>query len=160
MKRFVLGLFCLFHFAPLSAEPLGRLFFAPAQRAALDAARQQERSVRIVDEEEVSSAAASLALNGIVVRSDGRATVWINSKAQNGKRLPQGAALDGVRAEEGGIGVKLPAGRPVPLKVGQSLDLGSGRVEENFRRPPAQQPKESVGRVEPKAGVDTAASAK
>jgi hypothetical protein len=27
-------------------------------------------------------------------------------------------------------------GRSVPLKVGQSIDMSSGRVEESYRRPP------------------------
>jgi hypothetical protein len=153
MKRFALGLLCLFHLAPLSAEPLGRLFFTPAQRATLDLARQQERSVRVMDEDDASPPAAGFTLNGVVVRSDGQATVWVNNRAQNGKRLPQGAALDGVRAGEG-IGVKLPGGRPVPLKVGQSLDLGSGRIEEGYRRPQARQPKEPAGPAESKAGAE------
>ncbi|MEW5942833.1 MAG: hypothetical protein AB1710_03145 [Pseudomonadota bacterium] len=153
MKRFALGLLCLLHLAPLSAEPLGRLFFTPAQRATLDLARQQARSVRVVDEDDASPPAAGLTLNGVIVRSDGQATVWVNNRALDGKRLPQGAALDGVRAAEGGIGVKLPGGRPVPLKVGQSLDLGSGRIEEGYRRPQARL-KEPADPAGSKAGAE------
>lgn len=59
------------------AESLGRLFFTPQQRAALDRQRTLNRSF-------IANASAdetSLTLNGEVSRSGGRSTRWINGQA-------------------------------------------------------------------------------
>lgn len=72
-------------------EPLGRLFFTPQQRAALDRQRQLNRNfVPNATEND-----ASLTINGEVRRSSGRGTRWINGEAQwNGNppaaRVPVG----------------------------------------------------------------------
>lgn len=58
--------------APAAAqtEPLGRLFYTPEQRSALDRLRLQGRSA--------SPDNTPLTLNGRVTRSGGRNTAWIN----------------------------------------------------------------------------------
>ena len=70
-----------------AAEPLGRLFFTPAQRNTLDAGKQLDRPK--TDGPTVRGP-RSLTVNGIVTRSDGESTVWVNGGATGVKR--QGAA--------------------------------------------------------------------
>ena len=70
-----------------TAEPLGRLFFTPAQRKALDAGKQVRTSQ--------SSAASAvrvpreITLNGVVTRSDGESTVWVNGRHWTSDRIQQ-----------------------------------------------------------------------
>jgi len=64
-----------------SQAELGRLFYTPQQRQGLENIRVQNRSV-------AGPASATttqpLTYDGIVLRSDGRSTRWINGKPQSG----------------------------------------------------------------------------
>ncbi len=71
------------------SESLGRLFFTPQQRAALDRQRQQGTTANThVDQQ------ASYTLNGEVRRSSGRNTRWVNGEAQTGAGTPRGIIGD------------------------------------------------------------------
>jgi hypothetical protein len=61
-------------------EALGRLFFTPAQRAALD----RERLLGIARRPNAIEGEASYTFNGHVKRSSGQTTRWINGEAQTG----------------------------------------------------------------------------
>ena len=62
---------------------LGRLFFTPAQRATLDKMRAQNVGVEKTAADTVPAPPLpqNVTLDGIVRRSDGRNTVWLNSRA-------------------------------------------------------------------------------
>ena len=76
--------------AGMAAEPLGRLFFTPEQRAALDAGKliQAPRSSRVP----AARGPREVTLNGVVTRSDGESTVWVNGRAQNPDRFVRAGA--------------------------------------------------------------------
>ena len=128
----------------LAADPLGRLFLTPEQRVQLDTARaQRDRRLPITAEAETTPAApipqgpATVTYNGVVRRSDGKSTVWINGKPVT-ERNHMGSAGDvnvtSVR-RDGAVSVTIPqADRQASLKVGQSLDVTSGVIEESYRR--------------------------
>lgn len=125
------------------AEPLGRMFFTPAQRASLDVARQQRARTTLATEqtEEVTNAAPvpqTITFDGMLRRSDGKSTVWINNRPVNENEQAGGAVVvDRVRPD-GGISLQVPqTGRSVELKVGQSIELLSGTIEEPYSRKPA-----------------------
>lgn len=65
-------------------EPLGRLFFTPQQRAALDRQRQLNPNFLA----NATDADTSLSINGEVRRSSGRNTRWINGEAQSNGNAP------------------------------------------------------------------------
>lgn len=163
MRRAACAMLCLLPALAMAAPPLGRLFYTPEQRARMDVARQQERNVRIEDEEAAPAAPppANIILNGVITRSDGKTTVWINNRPQTPEQTGQGV---GVQGRGGQINVTLPdARRNVPLKVGQSLDVTSGKVEEVYRRAPPVLALESGGgaaQVLPEAGNAKPATAK
>ncbi|MBZ0104301.1 MAG: hypothetical protein K8H84_01605 [Sulfuricella denitrificans] len=116
-------------------EALGRLFYTQEQRVRMDAARQHERSIRI-DEEESTPPPVNIQLNGVITRSDGRSTVWINNKVHSADQALPGVVVDGRSGRSGEVGVAVPGVRGnVSLKVGQSIDVTSGQVEEVYRRP-------------------------
>ena len=92
MSRFasLLALACtLASSAPpaVAAEPLGRLFFTPAQRASLDTARAQKTRSTVGTEEGVTEKPPPppqpehVTYGGLVRRSDGKTTVWLNDRA-------------------------------------------------------------------------------
>lgn len=126
------------------AAEIGRFFFTPAQRAALDAARKQNVRVEIGNEETERQPAAPTAapptpqtvrLNGLIQRSDGKSTVWLNNKPVT----EQNNAGMNITTNRNDTRVKLlvpESGRSMDLKVGQSAEIVSGTVEEGYKRRP------------------------
>jgi len=123
MKR-ILILACCTCTLNAQAEPLGRLFHTPEQRALLDTARKT-MPMNVGGEEQAPSA-PDFTLKGVVTRSDGKRSVWLND------RLEHSAGRAGTQ-----VPVQLPGGE-VKLKVGQSIDPATGRVTESYRRPPPE----------------------
>jgi len=79
--------------APSSPDLPGRLFYTPEQRAQLEALRA--RSVTQAgpgQPDSPDSAPAPLRYDGVVIRSDGATTRWIDGQAQRG-----GAAVPGLK---------------------------------------------------------------
>lgn len=117
-----------------AAEPLGRLFFTPAQRAQLDTARSQKSRVTLANEQAQDAApvAEILTLDGTVSRSDGKSTVWINNHAVNDRDAYGGVVVERVKPN---VLLHVPqTTRSIDLKVGQSVDIVSGTIEEPFAR--------------------------
>ena len=84
------------------AEPadLGRLFYTPAQRTALEDARARKVS-RLTDPRtpvEATAAPAPQRFDGIVIRSDGAATRWVNGRPEVGPSSVPGLKPGQVRA--------------------------------------------------------------
>jgi hypothetical protein len=123
---------------PAFAEepPLGRLFFTPEQRAALDNARRNriraEALAAAADTKPKVPLAKSVTINGVVSRSDGESTVWVNGRPTDGQ------TADGMRVvispgTDSSVVVREPEkGRSVRLKVGQRADMVTGRVQESY----------------------------
>ncbi|TCV80074.1 hypothetical protein [Sulfurirhabdus autotrophica] len=120
---------------------MGRLFFTPSQRDALDKARQQNLNMETAN----NTTEDSITLNGVVKRSDGRHTVWINNKAfEEGIKVNRDS-------KSGNYNVQLPySEQNVRLKVGQRLDSVSGKIEEAYHEKPASNPVKPVTPTPPK----------
>lgn len=141
------------------AEPLGRLFFTPAQRAALDAARAQRArgALATKSEEEAQPVPEVITYGGMIRRSDGRTTIWINNRA-----LEEGAAgvaeITGRARPDGSLLLQVPqSGRAVELKVGQSVELLTGTVEEGYARRTPPKPEAKPVASKPESGPSPAA---
>lgn len=108
------------------AQEMGRLFFTPEQRQALDA----RRKARMPDKPAAPVVAApTLRMDGYVKRSAGRSTVWVNGESQS-----EGPQPDAPRIGEGSdsrvsVTVGESAAR-VQLKPGEVLDRGNGEVRD------------------------------
>ena len=102
-------------------QEVGRLFFTPEQRSALDA----RRKARVPDKPAaVVVASPTTRVDGFVQRSGGPSTVW-----GNGEPLTEGAG-DAPRI---GPRVSVPlgeGGRRAALKPGEVLDRGTGEVRD------------------------------
>ena len=133
------------------AGPPGRLFFTPAQRAALDVARTQRARAMLSNEkteEEAAPVPQTITYGGVVRRSDGKSTVWFNNQPVNDREPLGGAAIVGRVRPDGSVTLQvMQSGRRVDLKPGQSVELLSGAIEEAYsRRPPAEpEPKSKPG---------------
>ena len=125
-----------------AAGPLGRMFFTPAQRASLDIARTRRAQTTLsTDRPEESAAAApvaqSVTYDGVVRRSDGKSTIWFNGRPFTENEQISGPVVGRVRPD-GSVSLQLPqSGRRVELKVGQTVELVSGTIEEPYGRKPA-----------------------
>ena len=119
-----------------AAEPLGRLFYTPAQRAQLDSLRARKNVAPPVQEAKQPPAAPEvLTYGGIVRRSDGRSTVWINNRMVNDGKSPDDLSISSRSRSDDRVSVGLPqAPGRVELRVGQSFDVQSGTVTEPYAR--------------------------
>lgn len=98
------------------AEPLGRLFFTPERRSVLE--HQRASNVQATQTLE----GASMSFDGVVVRSGGKSTVWINGRPQ-----PEAASGTGVQAAVDSrepARATVVAGEEVPaeLRVGEAIN--------------------------------------
>lgn len=127
------------------AEPLGRLFYTPAQRAQLDAARSQRSRGPVAPEQEPAAAVPELmTYDGMVRRSDGKTTVWINNRAINDGRPASNLPFTSRLRPDGSVKLGVTqTDRSVDLKVGQSAEIVSGTITEPYSRaaaPAAKRP--------------------
>lgn len=136
---FALTLGILFSLNAHGQDSLGRLFHTPAERIRLDAMRTEaiaraNRPVPAVTEEAPRAPAPrTLTLNGIVRRSDGEATVWVNGKAMDAAPGTRDVMPGSLGRDAAGFHLS-ESGRRVRLKVGQSVEATSGVIEESYSR--------------------------
>ena len=117
--------------AEMAAEPLGRLFFTPAQRSVLDAGKPAATLVP------VDPAPRTVHLTGVVTRSDAENTVWINGTAYH-NASPAGVQITTDGAAPASTAIRVPGKTAATrVKVGQRVDLNSGQIQEDFTRRPA-----------------------
>jgi hypothetical protein len=84
--------------------------------------------------EGAAPAAGEITLNGIVKRSGGKSTVWINRVAQSEMDLVPGPKAQPGQARLPSIPVNVPSMKKIiNLKVGQTLDIGSGKIREGYQ---------------------------
>ena len=106
-----------------SAQELGRLFFTPEQRQALDARRR----ARLPDRPSAPVVTSpGTRLDGYVRRDNGRSTVWVN-----GEPLPETAPEAPRIGASGRVTVNVgESGARTGLRPGETLDRGTGEVRD------------------------------
>ncbi len=139
----------LINAATAAGADLGRMFFTPAQRETLDAARAKNIRSEISNENPQPAAvpappvAQNVSVDGLVRRSDGANTVWLNHRPVTGRQVD---GL-GVTPAKNDNRVKVTApdkGRSVDLKVGQSVEIVSGAIQEGYGRRTVAKPQEKM----------------
>jgi len=134
--------------APAERPDLGRFFFTPSQRAALDEARRRPVAAQ-AEKPALPPPPEYVTVNGVVRHSDGTTVVWLNNKPVRGGQSEEGlqvAPASGA-ASGGNVTVRVPqTGRVVNLKVGQQVEVTSGQVQEAYHLTPrAQSAPETAG---------------
>ena len=99
-------------------ESLGRLFFTPEKRAVLE--RQRQMNIQIQETQTLQG--ASVHLDGIIQRSSGKKTVWINGLPQNDNATPLGVAAKIAPGDPARAALSAEGESPVNLKVGETVN--------------------------------------
>lgn len=105
------------------SQELGRLFFSPERRQALDHMRQFN-----IQERGEASDDPSLTINGIVTRSSGKRTVWINGVAQDANNSSNVTTVTPNRANPGEVVVQTDSNYSTRARVGDTISRGSGET--------------------------------
>ena len=109
---------------PAQAEgELGRLFFTPERRQALD----RQRQFNIEERQEVPEN-PTLTINGVVTRSSGKRTVWVNGVAQNDNETPNGVAVVPNRKAPGEVVVQSGDSVLGDAKIGETINRNTGET--------------------------------
>ena len=104
---------------------LGRLFFTPEQRRQLD----RQRDAR-TEEKPLAAPEPTLTIDGVVTRSSGKRTVWINGAAHNDGEQPDGVAIGTNRRTPGRVVVRPAGSTAIPARVGDTVDRTTGEAGE------------------------------
>lgn len=111
--------------APCGAQDLGRLFFSPAERAALDAQRRAGTAAA------VPVAPVPMRIDGYALRAGGRSTVWVNGSTRDAGAPPEDVRVTPEAGRPGEVSViSRSRGASTRVKVGSTLDAASGEVRD------------------------------
>lgn len=123
------------------AEPIGRLFFRPDERALFD----QMRNDNALENARAGQPATAeyFTINGLIRPSSGKTTVWVNQMPQR-ENEPQGVIVLKSAAKSPFIPLKLPSGKRVRLKPGQTFDTLTGKVHDGYEAAPVPLPAEAA----------------
>ena len=109
---------------PAAAEdPLGRLFFSPERRQAMDRQRQLNQPEKSDAED-----SPTLTINGVVTRSSGKRTVWVNGVAQHDRETLDGVEVIPERHAPGRVRVRPDDAPETRAAVGDSINRGTGET--------------------------------
>ena len=108
------------------ATAIKRLFFTAEKRATLDRQRTQNlQQIRSIQ-------GATLNLDGVVQRSSGKSTVWINGQPQNENEGARNGVIVSISPKKHGSAQITPGDEEaLPMKVGETLNRATG--ERNTR---------------------------
>ena len=126
MRAALAALLLLLPAGQAAAQELGRLFFTPEQREALDA----RRKARLPDKPAASAPSPTTRIDGYVQRSRGKSTVWVNGEA-----VPDGTQPEGLRLRRGTDASRVTVttgedGLRREMRVGETLDRATGEVKD------------------------------
>lgn len=108
------------------APELGRLFFTPERRATLE----RQRAFNVQEAQTLQG--SSMSLDGVVYRSGGKSTVWINHQAQTENDSSRTGVNAVVSPKTPGSALLAPGEEaPTRLKVGEAVNRATG--ERNTR---------------------------
>lgn len=100
---------------------LGRLFFTPERRTAME--RQRNFNVQ----EAKTLEGTTMSLDGVVYRSSGKTTVWINQQAQSERDASRTGVAATVSPKTPGSALLAPGEEtPARLKVGETMNRATG----------------------------------
>lgn len=106
--------------------PLGRLFFTPERRQTLD----RQRQYKLADTTQAAEE-PMLTLNGMVRRSSGKRTAWVNGIPQNDNDAITGVLVRPDARHPGSVTVQeAPGTGTTTLRIGQSHRRGTGETSD------------------------------
>jgi hypothetical protein len=125
------------------AEALGRLFTTPQQRAVLERLRHAPPPApkpKVVEQPKVvvppPPEVPRITVNGVVIRSDGDSTAWVNGQSTGeGRDEIDSVQVNPRRIRGLAVPITTPSNLPdVRLKPGQSYDPATGTVVDIYQQ--------------------------
>lgn len=107
--------------APQAEEALGRLFSTPERRQALD----RQRQMNIPDSRQANED-PTLTINGMVTRSSGRRTSWVNGAPQNENEISSGIRITPRGRDSGKVVVQVSDSPTANARVGETVNRTTG----------------------------------
>lgn len=105
---------------------IGRLFFTPERRTTLE----RQRTLNVQEAQTLQG--TTMSLDGVVYRSSGKATVWINRQAQTESEASRTGVSAVISPKAPGSALLAPGEEtPARLKVGEAMNRATG--ERNTR---------------------------
>lgn len=100
-----------------AGEELGRLFFTPERRAALE----RQRQLNLPETRQVVEG-ATLSVSGVVQRSSGRRTAWVNGNPQHDDSMATGVRVEIDARNPAQTRVSTGDEAPAQVKVGEAIN--------------------------------------
>lgn len=124
-SQLIAGIAVLLLTASVAAQtpPLGRLFLTPDTRAYLE--RQRQLDIK----ETRNLEGGTLRLDGVVVRSSGKSTVWVNNQPQHERENTTGVTAATSPRQPGRARLVAGDEAPAELKVGVTLNRATRETE-------------------------------
>lgn len=104
-------------------EALGRLFFTPERRQALDHQRQFN-----LQEKQEAPADPTFTIDGVVTRSSGKQTVWVNGSVVGENNASSDINIVPIRKNPGRVVVQAGESSATPAKVGETVHRETGKT--------------------------------
>ena len=104
-------------------EALDRLFFTPERRQQLD----RQREMNTLDSQQVP-AEPMITVDGIVTRSSGRRTAWINGSPQHEREMGSDFTVTPYRGDPGRVLVEANDARTARARVGETVNRNTGET--------------------------------
>ena len=111
--------------ATSAEQALGRLFFTPERRQTLD--RQRELNIQ---EKQPVIEDPTLTINGLVTRSSGRRTAWINGAPRNENETQGNVTVTPRHREPGRITVDMGDSPTANSRVGETVNRTTGESKD------------------------------
>jgi hypothetical protein len=112
-------------FPAQASEVLGRLFLTPAKRTQLE----QQRAYNL--EEQKTLEGSTVRLDGVVVRSSGKKTVWINGRTQHDSSNELGVNAQVAPGNPAQVGIS-DGSSSTRLRVGQQINRATREVQDGI----------------------------
>lgn len=106
-------------------EPLGRLFFTPERRQQLD----RQRDLNLLDRQQ-TPADPTLAVDGIVTRSSGKRTAWINGAPVHEDDAWSGLTVTRGNRVPGEVLIESTDAPAIRARVGETVNRSTGEAQD------------------------------
>ncbi len=107
--------------AATADDALGRLFFTPERRQQLD----HQREMNTLDQQQIV-ADPTLTVDGVVARSSGKHTAWINGSPQHEYETGSGLSVTPRRGDPGKVVVQANDSPTASARVGETVNRNTG----------------------------------
>ncbi|NOX43872.1 MAG: hypothetical protein GXP19_09105 [Gammaproteobacteria bacterium] len=131
---FVVSVLTLSLVSSAQADSLGRIFTTPKQRVILDNIRRHPKQKKAYSTSAKAVLPSAVNVDGVVIRDDGKNTVWINGKNNINTNKPEvGVKVNKRNITSDSVTITLSnSNKRITLKPGQTVDPMTGKVRDAY----------------------------